>query len=84
VADPEVGDRLGKGRAGLETGVESWQWVVSACHSSLGRAASKRMKEERGRLCGWGVIRPWRERMRQMVATEGTVSTVMPRWWAMV
>ena len=47
------------------------QWVVSDCHSSLGRAASKRMNDERGRLWGWGVIRSCRRRTRHAVATEG-------------
>ena len=51
----------------------SCQWVLSDCQSSLGSAASKRMNEDRGRLCGCGVIRPWRARMRQMVATEGAL-----------
>jgi hypothetical protein len=38
----------------------------------VGSAASKRMKEDSGHLCGSAVIRLWRPRMRQMVATEGS------------
>lgn len=30
----------------------SRQWVMSACHISLGSCASKRSSEERGRFCG--------------------------------
>src|SRR6202022_1901569 len=45
--------------------------VASACQRSLGRLASKRTKEERGRLCGCGVIKPRRRRMRQMGGREG-------------
>ncbi len=53
----------------------SIQCVASVCQSSLGSAASKRMNDERGRLWGCGVIRPWRERIRQIVETAGTGST---------
>jgi hypothetical protein len=59
--------------------------VASACQRSLGRLASKRTKEERGRLCGCGVIKPRRRRMRQMVVREGGDDLKRPaRWWAMV
>ena len=51
--------------------------MVSACHISLGRAASKRTKEERGRFWGWGVTRPWRERMRQMVPGRGDLGKAL-------
>jgi hypothetical protein len=56
------------------------QWVASACHISLGSSASKRLNEDRGRLWGSGMIRPWRLRIRQMVAGEGTLSTRPTRW----
>jgi hypothetical protein len=38
------------------------------------------MKEDLGRFWGWGVMRWWRQRMRPMVLTEGTVSTWPVRW----
>src|SRR2546427_6616968 len=47
--------------------VASDQCVLSACQSSLGSAAAKRLNDERGRLCGCGVMSPWRERIRQIV-----------------
>ena len=40
---------------------------MSACHISLGSWASKRIRELRGRFCGWGSISPSRRRMRQIV-----------------
>ena len=36
----------------------SRQWVKSACQTSLGAAASNRIQELRGRLCGSGTTRP--------------------------
>ncbi len=56
------------------------QWVASVCQSSFGSAASNRMNDERGRLWGSGVIRPWRERIRQIVETAGTGVTWRFRW----
>jgi hypothetical protein len=61
--------------------ISSWrpsprcQAVASTCQISLGSLASKRMNELRGRLWGWGVIRPWRLRIRQTVEAEGSPST---------
>ena len=49
----------------------SGQWVMSACHTSFGRSASNRRHEERGRLCGCGVTKPRRDKIRQIVATAG-------------
>lgn len=51
--------------------------VASACHSSLGAAASNRRHELVGRLRGWGTTNPRRTRIRQIVATDGTPR--MPR-----
>jgi len=58
--------------------------VVSPCHISLGNAASKRMNEDLRRFCGCGTTSPWRLRMRQMVATDGTSANCWRRWWAIV
>lgn len=58
----------------------SRQWVMSACHISLGGSASKRISEERGRLWGWGTTSPSRLRIRQIVETEGTESSSVARW----
>ena len=51
---------------------------MSACHVSLGRSASKRISEQRGRFCGCGATSPSRRRIRQIVATEGTRSSPFP------
>ena len=66
----------------ISTGLPSasCQGVESSCQVSLASLASKRMKEERGRLCGCGVTRPWRLRMRQMVVTEGGWPRLRLRW----
>ena len=45
-------------------------WVKSACHISLGWSAWKRTYDERGRLAGAGVTRPWRARVRLIVARD--------------
>src|SRR6266508_4733772 len=62
----------------------SVQWVMSACHRSLGWKASNRTKDDRGRFCGWGVTNPRRERIRQMVETAGEAPWRRVRWNAMV
>jgi len=54
----------------------SCQWVVSACHRWLGCSAVNRCHDERGRFCGWGVTKPRRVRIRQIVATDGTAGWV--------
>jgi hypothetical protein len=45
---------------------------MSACQCSFGIAAQNRTNELRGRFCGCGTTNPRRERIRQIVATEGT------------
>jgi hypothetical protein len=50
----------------------SVQWVMSACHRSLGISAWNRTKELLGRFWDWGMTNPRRVRIRQIVATEGT------------
>ncbi len=52
-------------------------WVTSACQHSLGKSASKRMKELFGRLWGWAVTKPRAFSTRQMVEVDGTGP---PRW----
>lgn len=47
------------------------QWVKSDCQVSFGWAASKRTKEDLGRLRGSGVIRPAVCRMRRIVEVDG-------------
>ena len=47
------------------------QCVKSDCQHSLGWAAWNRVQEERGRLCGSGVIRPAACRILRMVEVEG-------------
>jgi hypothetical protein len=51
------------------------QWVVSACQSSLGWAAVSLFQADRGRLWGWGTMKPRRARMRQIVDRAGTFVT---------
>jgi hypothetical protein len=53
---------------------------MSACHRSLGISAANRTNELRGLFCGWGVTNPRRDKIRQIVATEGARP---PReiWW---
>jgi hypothetical protein len=60
------------------------QWVKSACQTSLGAAASKRIHELRGRLCGSGTTRPAPWKIRRMVETDGTGRPSCPRCQAMV
>ena len=62
----------------------SGQWVMSACHSSLGRSAANRRQDERGRLCGCGVTNPRRDKIRQIVATDGAQPARWRRCQAMV
>jgi hypothetical protein len=60
------------------------QWVMSACHRSLGISAQNRIQVERGRFCGWGVMNPRRDRIRQIVETAGDdpcVRARCPRWF---
>ena len=47
------------------------QCVMSVCHVSLGRSASKRIRLLCGRFCGWATIKPSRLRIRQIVETDG-------------
>lgn len=49
----------------------SGQQVMPACQTSPGRPASNLRQDERGRLCGWGVTKPRRDKIRQIVATDG-------------
>ena len=51
---------------------------TSACQHWLGMWPSKRFQAERGRLCGWGVTNPRRERMHQIVDPAGTFMTDGP------
>ena len=45
--------------------------VASACQSSLGSSAQKRIQDERGRFFGSCTTSPSRLRMRQIVETDG-------------
>ena len=45
--------------------------MKSDCQVSLGRSASNRVYEERGRFFGVGVTRRCRRRIRQIVAVDG-------------
>jgi hypothetical protein len=47
------------------------QWVMSACQTSLGRSASNRRHDERGRLWGCAVMNLRWASTRQMVAIDG-------------
>jgi hypothetical protein len=60
--------------------------VTSACQQWSGSSARKRFQDERGRLCGWGVTKPRRVRIRQIVETAGTFVTdgSAARWAPMV
>jgi hypothetical protein len=63
---------------------ESFQWVMSACHRSLGIAAANRTNEDFGRFWGWGVMKPRRDKIRQIVAGAGDRPWRLLRWTAMV
>jgi hypothetical protein len=64
---------------------KSFQWVMSACHRSLGISASNRTSELLGRLCDWGVTKPRRVRILQIVATEGTACSPWRRTrWTLI
>ena len=53
--------------------------MTSACHSSLGRSAQKRLHEERGRFWGCRTTNPRRLRMRQIVEVAGALVTAGSR-----
>jgi hypothetical protein len=51
------------------------QSVASICHHSFGAGASNRNHDPFGRLCGCGITRPRRTRIRWIDATDGTPRT---------
>ena len=54
------------------------QWVKSDCQTSLGAAASNRIQELRGRLCGSGTTRPAAWRTRRMVEVDRSRQALAP------